>query len=417
MLRTRIATLRWILGAVLTVAAAGQASATIIFPANQTPFTMPSGVSATANVCRFQHSSSKKKNDFDVTVDWGDATPLDGPFHPAKQGKQNYIVRRAHTYAACGVYNVTCNVDWTPVGNTVAESGSDTNVATVSGTAAAPVMTISVVCPAVGQTGLTASVPAGATNYAWSILDGNGNDLTSLITAGQTTEAITFDAATAGTLMFLSLNETAGDNCPAATSTRRAQVDFSDVGPTHPQHDDVCTLTGNQITTGCAAGAYCPDDPATRAQLSLLGLLAKHWADVPPFDPGTGTGVFADVPGTDPFVDWVEAATGGTEGWMAACDGTPNFCPNDAVTRAQMARFMLLAEHGSLYVPPVATGTVYTDVQVGDFAADFIEQLKTEFDAVPTTLGCTAGEYCPSGAVTRAHLAHFLINVFGVPAL
>ena len=401
-------------GAAFVLLAGAPAGAAILFPPNQTPFTMPANVLTTANVCTFQHTTSKKKNDFDVTVDWGDATPLDGPFHPAKNGKTKYIVRRAHTYTVCGVYNVTCNVDW----KSGTETGSDTNAATVSGTSAAPVMTVSVACPANGATGLTASVPSGASNYVWSMLDGNGNDITSLITAGQGTEAITFDAASAGSLMFLSLNETAADNCPAATATKKAQVDFTDLGPTHPQHDAVCTLAGNQLTSGCAPGLYCPDLPATREQVAYLGLAARHWADVPPYDPGVGTGtVFADVPGSSAFVDWIEAVVVAPEQWMGACDGTPNFCPGDSVSRAQLARYLLLSKNGSAFVPPAATGTVFTDVANTDFAADFIEQLKADFDLVPTTLGCAAGKYCPSSAATRAHLAHLMVHAFGVPAL
>jgi hypothetical protein len=414
MIRSRSAKLRWILGGVLVIAGAAEGSAAIIFPPNQTPFTMPANVLTTAQVCRFQHTSSKKKNDFDVTVDWGDATPLDGPFHPNKNGKTRYIVRRSHTYSVCGVYSVTCNVDW----KNGTETGSDTNVATVSGMSAAPVMTVSVACPASGATGLTASVPAGAANYSWSMLDGNGNDISSLITAGQSTEAITFDAAPAGSLMLISLNETAADNCPAATATKRAQVDFADLGPTHPQHDAVCTLAGNRLTSGCAPGLYCPDLPATREQVAYLGLAARHWADVPPYDPGVGTGsVFADVPVSSAFVDWIEAVAVAPEQWMAACDATPNFCPGDSVTRAQLARYLLLSKNGSAFVPPPATGTVFTDVAATDFAADFIEQLKADFDLVPTTLGCQPGKFCPNSAASRAHLAHFMVHAFGVPAL
>jgi hypothetical protein len=406
--------IRWLLGAVLIAAGGAQADAAIIFPPNQTPFTMPAGVSTTVEVCRFQHSTSKKKNDFDVTVDWGDATGLDGPFHPNKKGKTSYVIRRAHTYAACGVYSVTCNVDY----KAGTETGSDTNVATVSGTAAAPVMTVSAVCPADGATGLTASVASGATNYVWSMLDGNGADITSLITAGQNTEQITFDAAPAGSLMFISLNETAGDNCPAATATRRAQVDYTDVSPTHPQHDAVCTLAGNQLTAGCGDGLYCPDLPTTREQVAYLGLAARHWADVPPYDPGVGTGaVFADVPASSDYVDWIEAVVVAPEQWMAACDATPNFCPLNSVTRAQLTRFLLKSKYGVAFDPPPPAVDPYTDVAAADFAAGFIDQLKTDFGLIPEPLGCEVGKFCPSSTATRAHLAHFMVHIFGVPSL
>ena len=405
--------LRCLLGVVLIAAGARQAAATIIFPANQLPFTIQAGDGATTiEVCRFQHSSSKKKNDFDVTVNWGDATPTD-TFHPGKKGKTKYVARATHAYATCGVYTVTCDVDY----KNGLETGSDSNVGTVSGTAPAPVMVVSAVCPANGATGLTASVPSGATNYSWSMLDADGVDLTPQITAGQGTEQITFDAAAAGSLVFISLNETAGA-CPAATSTRKVQVDFADVAPTHPQHDAVCTLAANRLTTGCGNGFYCPDSPTTREQIAYLGLAARHWADVPTYDPGLGTGaVFADVPASSDFVDWIEAVVVAPEQWMAACDATPNFCPSNSVTRAQLTRFLLKSKYGVAFDPPPPAVDPYTDVAAADFAAGFIDQLKTDFALIPEPLGCDVGKFCPSGTATRAHLAHFLVHIFGVPAL
>jgi len=80
------------------------------------------------------------------------------------------------------------------------------------------------------------------------------------------------------------------------------------------------------------------------------------------------------------------------------------------VTRAQMAVFLLLAEHGADYVPPPASGTLFDDVHVGDFAADFIEQLANE----GITAGCGGGDFCPGGAVTRAQLAVFLVRTFNL---
>lgn len=403
--------LRWLLAAFLCAAGGADAMATILLPPNQIPFTMPANQLATADVCRFSHSSSKKKNDFDVTVYWGDGDQE--TFHPNKTGKQSYVARRAHQYDTCGEFQVTCDIVWK---DGLEQELGVPNTAIVSGISPPPVMTISVACAEVGATGLTASVPSGATDYEWSILDADGNDLSSLITSATNTEAITFDAAAAGTLMFVSLNETAADTCPAATATERVMVDFSDVGPTHPQHDDVCTLAANQVSEGCGAGAFCPDNPVTRQEMTMLALKGKHWADVPAFDPGVGTGsVFTDVPESHEFVDWIEAAAGTGEAWTGACDTALNFCPTDPVTRAQMARFLELAK-GTL-APPPATGAVYADVGATDFAADFIEQMKADFDLVPAPLGCGTGIYCPSSATTRAHLAHFLVHLFGIPSL
>ena len=86
------------------------------------------------------------------------------------------------------------------------------------------------------------------------------------------------------------------------------------------------------------------------------------------------------------------------DGITAGCGGG-NYCASASITRAQMAVFLLRAEHGSAYVPPPATGTIFGDVHQGDFAADWIEQLYAE----GITGGCQAGtppNYCPTSSVT-----------------
>ena len=60
---------------------------------------------------------------------------------------------------------------------------------------------------------------------------------------------------------------------------------------------------------------------------------------------------FLDVPQTDSFHDFVEKIF--RAGITAGCGGG-SYCPDEAVTRAQMAVFLLKAEHGSGYVPPHA---------------------------------------------------------------
>lgn len=92
--------------------------------------------------------------------------------------------------------------------------------------------------------------------------------------------------------------------------------------------------------------------------------------------------------------------------------GGNNYCPADSVTRAQMAVFLLRAKYGSWYLPPAATG-VFQDVPIGSFAAAWIERLAAE----GITSGCGAGVFCPDDAVTRAQMAVFIVRNFDlVPA-
>ena len=97
------------------------------------------------------------------------------------------------------------------------------------------------------------------------------------------------------------------------------------------------------------------------------------------------------------------------EGITSGC-GTGPVLPDAPITRAEMAVFLIKAEHGTGYMPPASTGTVFTDVPIDHWAGDFIEQLAAE----GITGGCDVGLYCPTGIVTRAEMAVFLTKTFGL---
>jgi hypothetical protein len=114
---------------------------------------------------------------------------------------------------------------------------------------------------------------------------------------------------------------------------------------------------------------------------------------------------FLDVPDAHLFHDFVltlarGAITGGC--------GNGRFCVSSAVTRAQMAVFLLTAKHGPAFAPPPATGTLFADVPAGSFGAAWIEQLARE----GITGGCATNpaRYCPTAAVGRAEMAVFLVR-------
>ena len=89
--------------------------------------------------------------------------------------------------------------------------------------------------------------------------------------------------------------------------------------------------------------------------------------------------------------------------------GNNKYCPSDPVTRGQMAVFLLRAKHGSSYLPPPATG-VFSDVPLNMSFAPWIEQLAVE----SITGGCGNGNYCPENPVTRAQMAVFLVRTFAL---
>jgi len=92
------------------------------------------------------------------------------------------------------------------------------------------------------------------------------------------------------------------------------------------------------------------------------------------------------------------AALGITKG----CGVDDLYCPDDTVTRGQMAAFLVRA----LHLPP-SSDNVFTDDNGSIFEAN-IQALA----ASGITRGCGEGRYCSDRPVTRGELAAFLVRAF-----
>ena len=95
-------------------------------------------------------------------------------------------------------------------------------------------------------------------------------------------------------------------------------------------------------------------------------------------------------------------------GITGGCGGD-DFCPQNPVRRDQMAVFLLKAEHGSTYVPPMCSG-IFPDVPCPSQFANWIEQLFHE----SITGGCGGGNYCPADPNTRGQMAVFITRTLGL---
>ena len=114
---------------------------------------------------------------------------------------------------------------------------------------------------------------------------------------------------------------------------------------------------------------------------------------------------FIDVPPLHVFHTFVIKLA--RDGITAGCGGG-NYCPDAAVSRAQMAVFLLASKYyGTSFTPPPATGTVFADVPADSFAAAWIEELYAE----GITSGCATNplRYCPDASLTRAQMSVFLL--------
>jgi hypothetical protein len=202
---------------------------------------------------------------------------------------------------------------------------------------------------------------------------------------------------------------------------QRRQATFEDVEASQPlaQIDDVWyyewveALAAAGLTTGCGADPvsglpqYCPFNAVTRAEMAVFLLKGEHgagWrpAAVDPLSPSP----YTDIAGhwAEP---WVRAlyATGIAS---VATDG--RFRPDDPITRAETAVFLLKARHGSDYQPAPAGGRKFTDL-TGHWAESWVAQLEAEGIAT----GFPDGSFKPDGGLNRAEMAVFLVKGFELP--
>ena len=178
---------------------------------------------------------------------------------------------------------------------------------------------------------------------------------------------------------------------------------FADVPSLHPAYPHIEALADAGITAGCSDDRFCPGSVVTRAQLAVLLVRSLNGSATPA--PATGT-LYDDVGAADPAADYIEQLA--VEGIAIGCGGG-NFCPGAAVTRDQLAVFLLRLKHGSVYEPESATGR-FDDVPFSHWAADWIEQLALE----DISQGCDPNRYCPSQVVTREQLAVLLAQTLGL---
>ena len=101
------------------------------------------------------------------------------------------------------------------------------------------------------------------------------------------------------------------------------------------------------------------------------------------------------------------------DGITVGC-GNGDYCPDAPNTRAQMSVFIWKGQHGSAAPPACTDGTaVFADVPCGSFAADYIYGLFGE----GVTAGCGGGNFCPNANITNGQMAVFLVKGFNIPHL
>jgi Tol biopolymer transport system component len=122
----------------------------------------------------------------------------------------------------------------------------------------------------------------------------------------------------------------------SGTPDTECTSNFTDVDPSNIFEDDICWLADQGITRGCNPPAnteFCPTDPVTRGQMAAFLVRALG------YDDNGGGDLFTDDDGTV-FEGDIDRL--GTAGVTRGCNPPANteFCPNENVTRQQMAAFL-----------------------------------------------------------------------------
>jgi len=164
------------------------------------------------------------------------------------------------------------------------------------------------------------------------------------------------------------------------------------------------TLLHHGVTAGCGGNAYCPASLTPRDQMAVFVLAAKEGQGYAP--PACTTPVFNDVPASSPFCRWIEELA--RRGVVSGCGGG-SYCPTSAVTREQMAVFVLRTLD-PLLNPPACTTPMFNDVPASSPFCRWIEELARR----GIVGGCGGGNYCPAAAVTREQMGVFLGATFGL---
>ena len=158
---------------------------------------------------------------------------------------------------------------------------------------------------------------------------------------------------------------------------------------------DIVWMQESGITLGCGNDAYCASDTITRAQMATFLVRALELAP-------DGEDYFSDDNGNIHEAN-INALRGAGVTLGCNAEGTL-FCPDDTVSRQQMASFLANALN-LLEVP----GDVFDDV------SGIHEPNINAIALAGITVGCNAEGtlFCPGLNVTRAQMAAFIHRALG----
>jgi len=247
------------------------------------------------------------------------------------------------------------------------------------------------------QAGPTLDVTASP-GYHWTASGGGFITVTSGAT-GTGNGAVTFAVAANSSGAVRTGTLTVAGQTVTVTQRATAEI-FADVTPPDYYFDFADIMYQAGITAGCTTTPldYCPSSPTTRGEMAKFLILAVEGGNSFTY---TTTPYFTDVPASSPYFVFIQKLMdmGITDGCTAA-----TYCPNDAVTRGEMAAFIIRSRYET--TPYTYPSTPYfTDVPPSNLFFPFIQKLAQ----AGITDGCAPEMYCPDETLTRGQMAVFLV--------
>ena len=172
-------------------------------------------------------------------------------------------------------------------------------------------------------------------------------------------------------------------------------------------------LLHSSITSGCTPGTFCPANNVLRQQAAKFICLAMEKETSGSCTTFSCTGIFVDVPASNPFCSYIEALY--ADGIVSGCQTAPlQYCPNNSTQRQAMAKLVCAGMNSAQPASCIISSCngIFTDVPSSNMFCPYIEALYN----VGVIAGCQASPlmYCPNNNVQRQAMAKFLVLGFGL---
>jgi hypothetical protein len=195
-----------------------------------------------------------------------------------------------------------------------------------------------------------------------------------------------------------------GGGLPPATAGDLTTVlaPFTDVSPSDSFLPAIDLMREYGIDPGCGGSPalYCENDYTTRGDMAVFVTRSVMGGDNFTY---TTTPYFSDVPPSHPLFQWIQKLR--DLQITSGCSPT-TYCPDDSVTRGQMAVFIIRARYGAAAAFDSPPTPLFTDVPASNIFFPWIQ----EMEQLGITSGCGPTTYCPDNPVTQGQMAVFVMR-------